>query len=219
MWRVQLYIALQSALQRHPRVGARVRKAYLFQMIMPFLFDFKREFSDRQYMAERILPALALSKLQRVLFVGCKEYTARYGKRLSDTGIDYWTTDIDPAAAIWGEKGHHVVCDIVKIDHVCPAESFDAVIMNGVIGHGVDEESAINRAIEAIARIVRPNGILLIGWNSQKRHPDPLQLDAVTRNFRHGCLLSLPERTTFPDTDHIYDWLTKNNTADEGSPS
>jgi hypothetical protein len=73
------------------------------------------------------------------------EYTARYGKRLTRVGLEYWTTDVDPAAAIWGDKDHYIVCDIAEIDGVCPAESsFDAVLLNGAIGHGVDEESVIN---------------------------------------------------------------------------
>jgi SAM-dependent methyltransferase len=157
---------------------------------------------------------LALAKPQRVLFVGCKEYTARYGKRLTRAGIEYWTTDIDPAAAIWGEKDRHIVCDIGEIGNFCLVGSFDAVLLNGVLGHGVDEESTMNRAVKAIARILRPNGILLIGWNTQKKHPDPMELEAVTTYFRRECPLPLPLRKTFRDTDHVYDWLVKTNNAE-----
>jgi hypothetical protein len=67
----------------------------------------------------------------------------------------------------------------------------------------------MNRAVKAITRILRPNGILLIGWNTQKRHPDPMELEAVTKYFRRECPLPLPQRKTFPDTDHAYDWLVK----------
>jgi hypothetical protein len=181
---------------------------------MPFLFSFKRTFTDRQYMTRRILPALASAKLKRVLFVGCKPYTARYGKQLTRNPIEYWTTDIDPAAAIWGEKNHHIVCDIRKIDDVCLPESFDAVLLNGILGTGVDEESEINYALNAVARILRPDGILLIGWNSHNKHPDPMELEAVTKNFRREQVLPLPLRKTFPDTDHVYDWLVKNTPTD-----
>lgn len=164
-------------------------------------------------MSEEIIPALAASNVQRLLFVGCKEYTAWYGKRLTRVGVEYWTTDINPAAAIWGERDHHIVCDIAKIDQVCPAESFDAVLLNGVFGDGVDEESVMNRALTAIAHILRPNGMLLIGWNSEKKHPNPLGLAGATTSFRHGSTLSLPARKTFTDTDHVYDWLIKTNDA------
>lgn len=210
MWRVQLYLFIH----RHPKLANWSRESYLFRTLMPFLFNFNRCYVDRRYMTKKILPALALSKPQRVLFVGCKEYTARYSKRLIRAGIDYWTTDIDPSAALWGEKGHHIVCDVAKIDQVCLAESFDAVLLNGVIGTGVDEESEMNRTITAIARILRPNGILLIGWDSLKKHPDPTEIEAVTTYFRRKPVLSLPLRKTFPNTDHVYDWLVKTDAAE-----
>jgi SAM-dependent methyltransferase len=189
----------------------------LYRTLTPLLFSFDSSFSDRRYMTQHILPALASSNVQRVLFVGCKAYTARYGRQLTRAGIEYWTTDINPAAAIWGEQGHHVVCDIAKIDDVCPAESFDAVLLNGVIGDGVDDESEMNRAVTAIARILRPNGILLIGWDSLKSHPDPMKIDAVTTYFSHESILPLPQRKTFPDTDKVYDWLIKTTTAEESA--
>lgn len=214
MWTVPLYILSQSVLNRHPKLKNWARKSYLYRTLTPFLFNFDSSFSDRRYMTRHILPALASSKVQRILFVGCKAYTARYGKQLTRAAIDYWTTDINPAAAIWGEKDHHIVCDIAKIDDVCPAESFDAVLLNGVIGDGVDEESEMNRAVNAIAHILRPHGILLIGWNSDKKHSNPMELDAVTMYFRHECVLPLPLRKSFPDTDHVYDWLVKSNAAE-----
>jgi hypothetical protein len=213
MSRVQLYISAQSFLYRYPNLKNWVRNSYLFRTVVPMLFDFSGSFNDRQYMTGKILPALASSKARRILFVGCKAYTARYGKRLTHAGIEYWTTDIAPAAAIWGEKDHHIVCDIAKIDDLSPPESFDVVLFNGVIGDGVDKEDDMNRAITAIARILRPNGTLLIGWNSLKKHPDPMELGAVATYFRHECVFSLPVRKTFPNTDHVYDWLVKNKAA------
>jgi SAM-dependent methyltransferase len=110
---------------------------------------------------------------------------------------------------MWGERNHHIVGDVTRIDDLCTPDSFDAVLLNGVIGDGLDEEGQMNRAVTAIARILRPNGILLIGWNSLKKHPDPVQLKAVAAYFRHECVFSLPVRKTFPDTDHVYDWLVK----------
>ena len=209
MWKVRLYISAQSVLNKHPKLKNWARGSYLYRSLTPFLFDFDGSFSDRRYMTQHILPALASAKIQRVLFVGCKAYTARYGKQLTRASVDYWTTDINPAAAIWGQKDHHIVCDIAAIDHVCPAESFDAILLNGVIGDGVDDESAMNRTVSAIARILRPNGTLLIGWDSLKEHPDPMKIEAVTTYFRRECMLPLPVRKTFPDTDKVYDWLTK----------
>jgi SAM-dependent methyltransferase len=205
MWTVRLYILLQSILNRHPKLKNWVANSRLYQKLPP---------TDRRYLTQHVLPALASAKLRRVLFVGCKAYTARYGQQLIRAAVDYWTTDIDPAATIWGERDRHIVCDIARIDDVCPAGSFDAVLLNGVIGHGVDDEREMNRALTAIAHILRPNGILLIGWNSTKQHPDPMELDAITTYFRHECMLGLPVRKTFTTTDHVYDWLLRTNVAE-----
>jgi len=216
MWRVKFYISAQSAIHRHPKLHRWIRKSSLFRTLVPVVFNLDRSFSDRQYMTQHILPALASQKVPRVLFVGCKAYTARYGKRLIRAGVDYWTTDINPAAAIWGEKDHHIISDIAKIDDVCPAESFDAVLLNGVIGDGVDDESEMNRAVTAIARILRPSGMLLIGWDALKKHPDPIGIEAVTTYFRHESVLSLPVRKIFVDTDKVYDWLIKTQSPPAG---
>jgi SAM-dependent methyltransferase len=210
MWRVQLYIFVS----KYSKSRNWLRKLYPFRVIMPLLFNFDNYYSDRRYLTKTIFPALALAKPHSVLFVGCREYTARYGNRLTRAGIDYWTTDVDPAAALWGEKSHHIVCDIAEIDNACSAESFDVVLLNGVFGNGVDGESAMNLAVKAIARILKPNGILLIGWESGKAPPDPLELEAVTMYFRREPVLALPLRKTFPDNDHVYDWLVKTDAAE-----
>jgi SAM-dependent methyltransferase len=165
-------------------------------------------YSDRPYLTDTILPALTLAKVKRVLFVGCRWYTMLYGRQLIRASIDYWTTDIDPALAIWGQQRHHIICDVAEIDHVCPSAWFDVVLLNGVFGYGINENSQMNRAVEAIARILRPSGILLIGWDTHKI-PDPTDLDAVKTRFCRDQVLPLPVRKTFPDTDHVYDWLLK----------
>jgi SAM-dependent methyltransferase len=217
MSRVQFYISAQSLLYRHPKIKRLVRNSYLYRTLVPLLFNLDRSFSDRQYLKHVIFPALASSSLRRVLFVGCKAYTARYGRLLTRAGIDYWTTDIEPAAAIWGERDHHIVGDIASIDEVCPAGSFDVVLLNGVIGDGVNDESGINRTVTAIARILRPNGMLLIGWDSLKNLPDPTKLKTVTMYFLHECILELPVRKTFSDTDKVYDWLIRTESAEAGA--
>ena len=186
-----------------------MHKTYFFRTLMILLANFDHGFSDRQYMTHNILPALEKHQIQRILLVGCRAYTARYGGRLARAGVDCWTTDIDPQAAIWGVKDQHIVADIKNIHNICPPESFDAVLLNGVIGDGVDDEDAMNRAVEAIVQILKPGGILLIGWNSNKNHPDPMTLAAVTTYFSRQAVSPLPLRKTFPDTDHVYDWLQK----------
>lgn len=214
MWRVRVYVWICRVFGKHPRVGNWAHQLYLFRKLLPLLANFDHGFSDRLYMTKSILPALVAQRMQRILFVGCRAYTARYGGKFARAGIEYWTAEIDPEAAIWGEPNRHIVGDVTKIDELCAPAFFDAVLLNGVIGDGVDDEYAMNRAVTAIEKILKPSGILLIGWNSDKDHPDPMTIAAVDEYFHRECVLPLPLRKTFPDTDHVYDWLTKPGDAE-----
>jgi SAM-dependent methyltransferase len=210
MWSL-IYRAAMSVLRKHPDLRNRLPRQ-LYRRLALLITSRAELGSDRQYMTESIFPALASTKLKRILFVGCKSYTAHYGKQLSRAAIEYWTADIDPAAAIWGEKGHHIICDITKIDKVCPSGWFDVVLLTGVFGYGVDEENDMNRAIEAIAQILRQDGVLLISW-SPREVKDPTRLESARVHFRRERVLPLPLRKTFPDTDAVYDWLVKTSAA------
>src|ERR1700758_2641591 len=98
MW-LQMYRAARAVLH-HP---GQFTQQPISQLVRNLLLNLNL-LSDRVYMRKSILPLLASTGLKRVLFVGCKSYTSGYGKRLSRISIDYWTTDIDPQAAMWGEK-------------------------------------------------------------------------------------------------------------------
>jgi len=206
MWSL-IYRAAMSVLRKYPALRNRLPRQ-LYRRLGLLITSRAAFGSVRQYMTETIFPVLATMNLKRVLFVGCKSYTAHYGKQLTRAAIEYWTTDIDPAAAIWGEKDHHIVCDILKIDEVCASGWFDVVILNGVFGYGVDEENEMDRAIAAIARILREDGMLLIGWTPREVQ-DPTKLESTRVHFRRERILPLPLRKTFPDTDDVYDWLVK----------
>lgn len=78
---------------------------------------------------------------------------------------------------------------------------FDAVLLNGVFGYGIDKESDMNRAIQAVARISDQRDIVN-RWNTRKKHPDPIELDAVSAYFCRENVLPLPVRKIFPDMDH-----------------
>jgi hypothetical protein len=210
MWSL-IYRAAMSVLRKYPGLRNRLPRR-LYRRLGLLITSRAALGSVRRYMTESIFPALAAMNPKRVLFVGCRSYTAHYGKQLTGTAIEYWTTDIDPAAAIWGEKDRHIVCDITKIDEVCPSGWFDVVILNGVFGYGVDEENEMDRAITAVARILRVDGMLLIGWTPREVQ-DPTRLASARLHFRRERVLPLPLRKTFPDTDDVYDWLVRTSGA------
>ncbi len=160
---------------------------------------------DRIYLETEILPVLAATRPQRVLFVGCRRYTSHYGAWFTAAGSEYHTTDIDPAARCWGARGRHVTADVRNIHRHHPAGHFDLVLLNGVFGFGLNETEPMNGALESLHRVMRPGGILLVGWN-RGLIADPRELSRMQALFRHQEVPPLPARKGFTDhIRHVYD--------------
>ncbi|WP_235559315.1 class I SAM-dependent methyltransferase [Brevundimonas sp. Leaf168] len=79
---------------------------------------------------------------------------------------------MDPTAARWGREGRHRTGDVCEADRLFSDLTFDAVVCNGVLGYGVDSPDQQQRALKALAAILRPGGRLLLGWNTT-RSPIP----------------------------------------------
>ena len=159
--------------------------------------------SDRVYLRRVLLPVFVHRAPTRVLFVGVRRYTRDCAVPFRTAGIEYWTTDIDPEAARWGEPGRHRTCDATRLDHAFEPEWFDLVVINGVFGWGLDGPENIARALSGARRILRPGGLLLLGWNAG-RIDEPAMLAALGDGFRPEHNLGVPQRRAFADVTHIY---------------
>jgi SAM-dependent methyltransferase len=162
---------------------------------------------DRRLMAESYIPALAVSG-GRLLWVGTRAYTAEDYAALESRGAEVWTTDIDPRAARWGRHGRHRTGDVCEIDRVFPDKDFDAVVCNGVLGYGVDTTVMQMQALAAIARVLKPEGLLLLGWNTDKIE-DPVAAGLTAEKFQPVDFAGLPSRMMFDDVTHVYDALER----------
>jgi SAM-dependent methyltransferase len=170
---------------------------------------------DRRAMTEDYLPAFA-GLGGRILWVGCRDYTRDYPARLEAKGAEVWTTDIDPGCAVWGRAGRHRTGDLLKADALFAELAFDAVLCNGVLGWGVDAPADQTRALEAMARLLRPGGRLLLGWNTDKIE-DPLALSAPW--FTPLSLDGIEPRRTFAGSTHVYDLLSRSTSPPPGRPT
>jgi SAM-dependent methyltransferase len=99
---------------------------------------------------------------ERLLFVGCKKYNAK--NRALFAGRWYATIDPNPKMARFG-GAPHLVGRVEELEAHLPRGSVDVVVMNGVIGFGVDDAPAIARAIAACSAVLRPGGELVLGVN------------------------------------------------------
>jgi SAM-dependent methyltransferase len=158
-------------------------------------------------LVNEILPAYAACG-GRILWIGCRRYTKDYGRLLEKFGRECWTVDIEIGHAKWGEKGRHLTGDLLLIDQLVPAASFDSVLCNGVFGFGVDARAAQSAALRAMATILKPGGRLLLGWNTD-RVEDPLSLDFVHEAFVGDALTTHGARWAIPEAGYVYDFLRR----------
>jgi len=170
-------------------------------------FDIKR-LPDRLYFVETIVPNVAKFGTCKLLFVGCRSYSEDYCKLWTDMGIDCWTMDIDPVAARWGMPGHHVIGDMLEADKYFAPASFDAVIMNGLFGFGIETVEQIERALRAGSILVPAGGLLVVGWNTDKTI-DTAMLPFMIEHFESAAPAHFPKRKTFASSTHVYDFYIK----------
>jgi hypothetical protein len=163
--------------------------------------------SDRVYFRKTILPALAEAQPRRILFVGVRGYTRSYAKAFRGRAVEFWTSDIDPAAARYGAPNRHVTEDLRDLHAAFPPEFFDVIIVNGVLGWGVDTPEDIHRALVATEAVLAPRGLMLLGCNSD-RTPDPDDLPGIDL-FEPVSFATLPHRKSFEDVTHLYAWYRK----------
>jgi hypothetical protein len=131
---------------------------------------------DRTVLEEIVLPYFGRQAgFQRVLFVGCSAYTQGYEALFQHK--EYWTIDYQPMKRQYGAT-RHIVGSITDLQRHVPLAYFQAIIMNGVIGFGLDAVADIERALEACFEALEHGGILVLGWNDQTRRM-PVELDAL----------------------------------------
>lgn len=159
---------------------------------------------DRVILTGTILPAFAV--FPRVLWVGCQAYTPPYYAQLESRGGECWTLDLNPESALWGREGRHVTGDLTQADTLFEPAFFDAVICNGIFGWGVDSLEQRQAALAAMAKVFKPDGVLMMGWNNHKTD-DPVPLAASL--FAPHALPGVPAHITVAKSTHRYDVLRK----------
>lgn len=130
---------------------------------------------DRRVLKDEILAELAGDPgVERALFVGVQWYTKDYPRQFA--GKTFATLDPEPKLAEFGGEPHAVgfVQDLAT--HF-PGVVFDAIVMSGVIGFGLNDPAEVDRALEACATALRPRGWLVLGVNELK----PTHVDARQR--------------------------------------
>lgn len=126
--------------------------------------DYEREeFDDRNVLERKIFPwILSEFEPKTVLDIGREDYQKFYNEYFIDREL--WSIDFDPKRKKWGAK-NHIACDAADVGEKFEPEYFDVVMMNGVLGWGLNEPEKIEKAFAGIYKILKPGGFFLLGYN------------------------------------------------------
>lgn len=109
-------------------------------------------------------------------------YTVRMQDQLTAKGVDFYTVDLDETKSMWGVMGKHSTCSALELETCFETKFFDAIIFSGVLGYGVNDSNACDRALQSIAKVSAPGAVLVIGWDENVFPGDPLANEAY-----NGC--------------------------------
>jgi len=156
--------------------------------------------ASRQCLETEILPWMG-DRCRSTLFVGTASYTWHYETLFR--ADRYTTLDIAAGAAVWGAR-HHIVAPVQELSRHRQPGFFDGVILNGVLGFGIDTEQQMRRTFEELHRVLAPCGLLVVGWNTD-RHQDPEALGVFGGHFARVTEARWAGRRCFPPETHVYD--------------
>ncbi|TKW61209.1 MAG: class I SAM-dependent methyltransferase [Blastochloris viridis] len=126
---------------------------------------------DRTFLERDVFGWLAAKpEVKRVLFAGIESYTWHYYRLLPDKA--FFTIDISPQQEKWGRKGFHTVGSVTDLSRLYKPESFDVVVMNGLIGWGLDKKDDINRSFHEAYNVLAKGGLLIVGWPNEPKYID-----------------------------------------------
>jgi len=156
---------------------------YKCQAIIKKHADYKREkYEDRNVLENIIFPyVLANFNPKTILDIGREDYQGFYNEFFE--GRELWTLDYNPEHKEYGMPGHHIADNAENVKKHFKNSYFDFILLNGVIGWGLNDINKIEKTIADIIDLMKPNGILIIGWNNFEDIPviDPKTIKALDR--------------------------------------
>jgi hypothetical protein len=162
--------------------------------------------ASRRFIEEAIVPGLLQADCKMILFVGVARYTRKCLKLCREAGLVVWTVDVDPNVARWGKLKRHIVGDVCRIERRMLPLAFDAVIVNGVFGYGINDACKAESALAALAKVMRRDGLLVVGGAVGVAY---CQLENMQRYFEPTSLVGVPPHVEFPpdaiqSSCHVY---------------
>ncbi len=151
---------------------------------------------SRAYMHTTLLPATTAAVGRRMLFVGAQSYNQPFYDAARALDVAVWSIDFDPDSAAHGAPNGHFVGDIKRIDALVGDLKFDIIMFNGIFGFGINTPGDAAAALEAMAKVARGGGLLVVGWNPGLT--DGREMDVTRGRLHPAHLEGLPAVMEFP---------------------
>jgi len=189
----------------------RVSRLISAEVKFAFGIDSGLDTEDRRVLEQIVLPYfLADARYLNILFVGCSWCTRRYNHTF-ERSKNYWTIDIAPWKRRYGAR-QHITDGLQHLDRHFEPATLDLIICNGVYGWGLNERSEIEASISSCIAALRPNGILVLGWNNTERlNPCPPSTWESLRSLRRFVFppLETAEFETATPDRHTYSFYRR----------
>lgn len=169
---------------------------FLKGLIRPFKDWRVGRLPSRVFLTSKVIPALASSGRRRMLFVGTRSYNRPAYVQCAAERISVWSIDLDPAAAAFGAPDGHFVGNVCDIESLAGGHAFDVIMLNGVLGWGLNDASEAIRAVHGMKKVAAPGALLLVGWNPGLT--DGTEVEAIRAFLKPTSLGAIPEMIEFP---------------------
>ncbi|HQW20873.1 MAG TPA: class I SAM-dependent methyltransferase [Rhodocyclaceae bacterium] len=182
----------------------------IFRKISQILPRFIR---DRAFLEKQVFAYLNRERnIREILFAGVEMYTLHYAGCLPEK--HFQTIDIDPEKAGYGATNRHTVGSVTELRSYYKPDQFDCIILNGLIGYGLDSAEDVDQALHESLAVLRPGGLLIIGWNNTPQHlafkleslPGYRQFETFTPQTGN---LNASRIEANPGNRHTFDFLRK----------
>ena len=201
-------------LTRSPRTLLSILMDNIYTYTNPESFFSKRAIGrfwascERRYIKATIYPAIGKylknSGTTRVLDIGARWYDANNRDLFCNSNIIYWMIDIKrrPKYLKCDYFLRVSILDLPDIYHNLESY-FDVVISIGVLGFFKFDKKTVNRYLESVFRILKPNGILVLKLDTSlmKEFEEEFKIDfdVICKYFTPFSTADLPEEKVVCD--------------------
>ena len=204
-----------------------------------------RALPDRRYYWHTIMPVLAHVTIPerlgldaatdhhvrvRVLSIGLEWYSIEdqfqlysYLDSALHNRVEFHTMDLNPRVQrLRPPNALHCTGNAMRLPESCNtldgADSVDIILLNGVIGWGIDDDASLAALLHSLSVTLRPGGILLVGRNVPKMCCSNVPF-AEAGFVPHTLKRGLPTRRHFKQTlaiggGHVFDVFAKQKLRD-----